>query len=616
VEAEAFLWEKDAPEPYGRLYQCPHCGDAGERLATHQDRQNALPFAAGGLHRARALERISPRDDPDRTHAEEALSTYLPRAIYALTTLINKLDSLGGHPSQRELYALLLFALDQSNTLWPHPPGRPRPRQLSANRRFRENNIWLALEQSVGSLASEQPAVKVTSWPELPPETGGLALFEGRLKDLSALFRDQPGAAPAFRAAVGALPRPNQAYWTLSALWSGWLWGREAIGPFKSVLRRRRYDWSWHASALQAGLSHLVELLPFECPFFGIIGEAETGFVSAALVAADQAGFSLDGLALRLDSAQAQISWKRAEHHKSEGNPALKRGSEPIAEAARDHLRQRGEPAPYLPLHIAGLVSTSPADQGNFDELQAMVEEALSPTHGFRRFGGGEKSAEAGLWWLGEEPQPPQVPLADQVEMALVRNLHKYPGCTLSEIDSAVCAAIPGLLTPDYDLVAACLDSYGEQAPPGSGRWQVRPSDGAQARHADLAATQALFATLGTRLGYTVQGQKPVIWLEAGERVAYVFYLLASTTFGELVFTNPYPAGQSLIVLPGARANLAVFKQRRDPRLRQAIEAGWRFLKFRHLRHLADTPNLTRDNLDEQLSLDPLTDAPEQMRLL
>ncbi|HJW89650.1 MAG TPA: hypothetical protein VJ436_03305 [Anaerolineales bacterium] len=634
VEAEAFLWEKEAQEPYGRLYQCPHCGDAGERPATRQDRQNAQRFSAGGLHRARALERIALRDDPDRPHAEEALSTYLPRAIYALTTLINKMDSFASVPAggrQRELYALLLYALDQANNLWPHPVARPRPRQLSAHRRFRENNIWLALEQAVDNLASQQPAVKLTTWPELLPETGGLVIFEGRLKDLSNMDQNQPGAVPEFRATVGALPRPNQAFWTLSALWAGWLWGREAIGPFKSVLRRRRYDWTWHATALHAGLSHLSPLLPAETPFLGLVAEAEPGFLGAALVAADQAGFSLEGLALRSDSAQAQISWRRTAGLKIKAASSPERLYNLAAGAAFDHLRLRGEPASYLPLYVAGLstlleaagVSSKEGGPPNepqaiaesFESLQTILEQSISPFRGFHRYGGGEKSPEAGLWWLADEPRP-QIPLGDQVEMAVVRTLHKFPGCMLSEIDAAVCAALPGLLTPDSDLVTACLESYGEQAPPGGGRWQLRPADVSQARRADLTSIRAALEALGSRLGYTIQGQKPSLWLDEEGQAAYVFYLLASTTFGELVFTNPYPAGKSLIVLPGARANLAVFKQRRDPRLRQVLETGWRFLKFRHLRHLSESPSLTRDNLDEQLPLDPLTDAPEQMRLL
>ena len=41
-------------------------------------------------------------------------------------------------------------------------------------------------------------------------------------------------------AALAVLPRPNQAYWTLSAMWSGWLWGIEAVAPLHSALERIR----------------------------------------------------------------------------------------------------------------------------------------------------------------------------------------------------------------------------------------------------------------------------------------------------------------------------------------------------------------------------------------
>jgi hypothetical protein len=126
---------------------------------------------------------------------------------------------------------------------------------------------------------------------------------------------------------------------------------------------------------------------------------------------------------------------------------------------------------------------------------------------------------------------------------------------------------------------------------------------------------RTLLADLGSRLGYLSQGEKPLLWIDEQEQVARAFYVLASATFSELVFNNPHPAEASIIVLPGARANLAVFKLRRDPRLRQAIDQGWSFVKFRHLRRLVESPVLNRQNLAEMLTLDPLTDAPPQMRL-
>jgi len=52
------------------------------------------------------------------------------------------------------------------------------------------------------------------------------------------------------------------------------------------------------------------------------------------------------------------------------------------------------------------------------------------------------------------------------------------------------------------------------------------------------------------------------------------------------------------------------------PRLRSAIQDGWRLIKFRHLRRLADDLNLERGNLDQLLDLDPLAYQDPQMPLL
>ena len=96
VQVEAYVWEKGAQAPLGRIYHCP-CGEEGEFDVTEDDlslytRVTAMEI----LDRANALERVTRRDDPDRVHAEQALECYQPRAIHALITTINKLDS---HPS-------------------------------------------------------------------------------------------------------------------------------------------------------------------------------------------------------------------------------------------------------------------------------------------------------------------------------------------------------------------------------------------------------------------------------------------------------------------------------------------------------------------------------------
>jgi hypothetical protein len=79
-------------------------------------------------------------------------------------------------------------------------------------------------------------------------------------------------------AVIGSVPRPNQAFWTLSALWAGWLWGKDAVEPYKVALRRRRYDWAWSATALFAIFEHLNGLLADGVPMFGLIPEPEPAF--------------------------------------------------------------------------------------------------------------------------------------------------------------------------------------------------------------------------------------------------------------------------------------------------------------------------------------------------
>lgn len=95
----------------------------------------------------RALERVAGLNDPDRGHVEEALSVYLPRAVLALFTIINKLDGIFGVPDNlaNHLRALLLSACDEANALWPEDGSRQRPKQLTLPGRFLEEKCLAVL---------------------------------------------------------------------------------------------------------------------------------------------------------------------------------------------------------------------------------------------------------------------------------------------------------------------------------------------------------------------------------------------------------------------------------------------------------------------------------------
>jgi hypothetical protein len=638
VMVEAFVWERGAAGPQAKLYTCAHCGAEGEHPVTETDLTRSAAFASPGPHRARALERVASLSDPDRQHAEDALEAYLPRAVYALFTLINKLEGLLLSPARRRaLWMLLLLACDQGNTLWAYPAERERPLQLTTPTRFRENNIWLALEAGAAQGYPDSPRVSVTRWPDLPPETGGICIWEGRLKELKDIL-----PSVSVGAVFTALPRPNQAFWTLSALWSGWLWGREAVGPFISVLRRRRYDWAWHTNALSSAFDHLRTVISSETPVYALFGPMEVGFLAAALVAGDDAGYQLQGLALQNSRQHAQILWKgNIQGHPSEaGEGRIARLERLGLDSSSAYLEQRAEPADHLHMTAAALAgvaganyfgrSDAPAGFGarpasrepvtqelpsqHFSQLQGALRDVLTYRGGFLRFGAGE-AVESGLWWLRRfESDIP--PLADRVEIAIVNYLVQHDESTFEALEGHLYTAFPGLLTPERDLIRICLESYAAEMPPRSGRWRLRPEDAPLTRRSELETVAGQLRRLAARLGFQAVELSPMRWVDTQGNTRYRCYTKASAVLSPLLLQCEAPLDQVLIVIPGGRAQLAGYKLNNDPRLMLAVKGGCRLIKYRHLRWLLETPLLTPDQFMAQLDVDPLTLSDSQMRLL
>jgi len=445
------------------------------------------------------------------------------------------------------------------------------------------------------------------------------------------------------------LPRPNQAYWTLSALWAGWLWGHVANASFKSVLHRRRYDWEWHTEALYSAMRSLAALLRPGTPVLGLIGETEAGFLTAALLSAELADFDLLGLALRAEEGQAQIVWQRSDPEVIERRPPEGARAQnlpaAIQAAAQDYLRQLGETAshPQLPAAALGALAQShrmlaapdspeaPAAE-RFKQLGTALEQALIQPNAFSRYGGSSRSLETGVWWLPEGAARPRsgpaqedsASLSDRVEMEVVRYLQKNPGSPFEQVDQTLCTQFTGLLTPSRSLIQECLASYGQAHPPGGPGWQLRPEDAPAARRADLQAMKDLLDLTGTRLGFRIEtlnpdhGRSVLVWLDANGEAASAFYVIASAMLGSVVFAAHGVAlpTRRMIILPGGRARLVEYKLSHDPRLRSALQDGWRLIKFRHLRRLADDLSLRRENLERMLDLDPLANQDPQMPLL
>ena len=609
IQPQGYLWRRGETQPFARIYRCPNCGDEGERPTTQADIQRLSLPGNPQLHQARALERVALPGDPLREEVQEIAQFFLPRSLYFLTTLINRIEGLSlADMRRRLLIALSLSVCDDANSLWPYPEGRSRPRQLVVPPVFRENNLWLALESAHESWNLPGSQVPVTHWPELPPEDGGICIFPGRLKALMPL----PETIP-LQAVVAVIPRPNQALWTLSALWSGWLWGRDAVVPLRSALERQRYDWHWHANALYSVFSSLSQAISKEIPIWGMMPELVPGFLNAVFMAADTAGLGVRGIALQREDDLAQISLQSdvLPVPRSKAN----RWEDVIQQAVEQHLVQAAEPATYLPLHTASLVALAAGRLLTHGERSIQSETLTNLQNSFTKVFKGplivrcerqpSANIETGWWWLANAGQISELGLADQVEIELVKWLIRNPGRSFSEIEAALFQLFPGLQTPAEELLRVCLGSYAASSGANPPLWQIRPSEAPSVRRADLDTIRRGLDRLAKKLDFQPEGEMPVAW-KSNRQAEYLLFPMASAIIGKNVLVQQaLPPSRCLLVVPGSRINLILYKMRHNPLLAEAVAEGWRMIKFRQLRQMLEQPNLTPIMFENLVEGDP-----------
>ena len=614
ISADYFVWDKEAGEPVLKFYSCPHCSHTIEEATNGDDLLRAHEHERSGLQHAMALEQLAPQGSPERQLAEEALEVYPSRAVYAIVTLLNKLDQLDADQTVR---ALLLSALDQANALWSHPEGRRRPLQLSASAHFLENNVWRALEQSAGHWAQPDLGVGLkewTNWQNLEP--GTITIYPGPVRELAT---ELPSGQ--VQQILTVIPRPNQAFWTLSALWASWLWGREAAEPLRGALHRRRYDWAWHASALRSTLRTMKEAVGQEAQVMGFIPDAEPGFMAATLAGFDGGGYRLTGRALRLEG-QAIFTWERAASSGRSVNPNSLRDS--MSQAARRALQVRGEPARYALPHIAAfsalaekrlLAGIRPSDtRSALGVVGEQLDEVLSDRQVFLHVGRGLEP-ESGRYWLADDSQVDEN-LADRIEDMVLAELRSTDGITAVGVDTRLCKQLPGLLTPDRRLLMATLRSYAQQDPEDR-LWRFRSEDQPEARKADVEEILKLLKSLGVQLGYGVSGTDAIEWSDRSDQSSLLFRVDETAKLGSVMRGHARSSAEiEAIVIPGGRGALVAEKARRDLRLQAWLESGLHIIKYRHVRRLSEDTTLNRENLFERLALDPPGTEDPQLPLL
>ena len=615
IQPMGYVWESKGEIPIAKVYTCPHCGDSGEKPISELDIQNLERLGNIGLHRTRAFQRVMQGGDYEKESIETALDCYLPRAIYVTMLLVNRLEVLLlKKPERLLLQAILVSVFDDATSLWNWPEKDHRHLQLSLPSRFLEKNLWISLDTTPAIWKQEGNAVPVSYWPKLPPLEGGICLYQRRLADQKSLLDAEKPAA-----LISIFPRPNQAFWTLSALWSGWLWGRKGVTSMRSALSRRRYDWDWFAQAIRASFQPLASGLIQGTRVFGLFPQSTPNFYLGLQTGMHIAGFNATGAASRLADDLIQCQWALTTRSPLSGDLNLRA-------LIADFLNKRGEPANYLEimthclteLSISGNlpVSMTALSDSLFSEIQNEITGILRDSQFLQSYNSSQSGGSH--WWLCDT-RLVQIPLSEQVELSILDILLKREPVDKHDVENQICSQYRGSLTPPAELIQLCLESYADPDLKAIHHYLLNPDEDLNKRDLDLIEMRSLISLCAQKLKVKEESEAgSIIWKAQKDDIFYRFIFIDSCSMSKLIQETPSDEGvNNVILFPGSRSRLLAYRMNHDPRLEAASEQNWNFVKFRTLRRLAAQENLTLDLWKEILISDPpLWDPPTQFQLL
>jgi len=586
IQAREYLWKKNEPRPYARLIDCPVCKTSGEYSIEVQDHSALeLPGNLQLLH-SRALERIGIPYVAENPVVAEVVASYPERSFYALFNLINRIEALPVMEDKKNLLrALLLSVCDAGNMLWPHPQVTTRPRLITIPSEFREANLWLDLQNAVNEWIERGPEIEYTIYPEIPKGGSGICLFPGRLGGLGQL----PVAINP-QASLAVVPYPNQAFWSYSAVWSGWIWGKETAGALHGVLGRQRFDSRWVGAVLTAAFANL----PHSIPFYAQIPEISPGLLMAVLAAGQAGGLKLEGAAFEQDSELAEIVWTTGYRNEIALPNSI---THLLRDMMSDDLLERGEPATYLQLagaaleriiHLGLLPAGSPR---SFDDILTRISQGLKETfedQAFFKVFGSRAPDSQGMWWFHKEPSITSS-LADRVEKAVVEQLEQAETIVVSDIQKKLNGNFRGFFTPPTSLIEAVLISYGNLDSQKPGFYRLEREKSPQAFTSQLDDIGALIQKLGKKLKFDVVKKTIPRWEKDG-KPAYLFFLTLDGCLSRWLEEFPHQGSTNFLVCPEIRQELLNFKINSNPHLQEAM-GNWRILGFDQLRRIAANPD-------------------------
>ena len=614
VQAEGFIWEKGIAHPVGRVYSCPYCGDSGERETTDDDLETIHQLGNLDIYQSRARQRVGVTQAYEADSINAALACYLPRALYVCMLMVNRLELLEMDKDMKKfLRAALLTVFNDAHNLRHWPPRDYRFLQFAVPQRSLEVNLYLSLTRAHQKWPQVAPSIPITYWPKLPTESGGVCFFQSRLAEKETLFKDLTAVA-----ITTIFPRPGQAYWTFSALWAGWLWGKKAVIPLRSALGRRRYDWFWYMKAIYQSMRRIQIKPDASFRVFGIFPHFTPNLVFGLLKGMECAGLGLRGAAFRKNEELFQAEWSSTPNAKDE---KMK-----IADVIRDSLQGIQEPLDFERIMMLTILKQSfnradvhtikEIEENEFtvlnDEIKRIAEKGsvLIPT---------AATTQYGSKYILYERDDTTAPLSEQVEASIRFILQTANEISRHSIDRMVCRQFMQRLTPEKELVNVVIDAYAEQVAAGMPQVKLRKQEYQEARESDIVEMENLIEDIGGRLGFATSRSKPIIWSDPKtNKTIYDFYITTSAeTANPVLKPALHEEAEHVLIYPGSRAALIHYRMQEDQRYSEAIDHHWHFVKFRHVRRLAEDDHLSAASWKVLLDRDPpMREPPAQLQII
>ena len=617
IQPDGFIWEKGKDQPISKLYHCQFCTDKGEKDISDFDLKNLDRLGNLGIHRSRAFQRVISGGEYKQASLNAALDCYLPRALYVCMLLVNRLERLSLKKDQAKyLRAILLSVFNDAHSLKHWPPRDYRFLQLSVPTKSFEGNLFLSLQTAFQHWKHINTAVKISYWPNLPDECGGICFYQRELTEKDILISNNTPAA-----ITTIFPRPGQAFWTLSAVWSGWLWGSKAVSPIRSALGRRRYDWYWFTKAVHIALKRIAPSLQDNTLALGMLPQYTPNLAFGLFTGVHASGFELGGSAFRASDEMLQCQWKKRPTSKS-----VLQSEVDLRKIIDQFLTARGEPAEYHRIIMQTIIelarengmpfNLSEVKESDFTRLQNLIKQLLAETNFLKPFPsdlpGGSR------WWFLNEKNI-ELPISEKVESVIQKLLLSRKEIHLGDLDQKICEKFTGERTPEPELVNTILQSYAAPKPNDPYLFRLRSNESADARERDLKEIKGILIKIGKSFKLKASGNSIIYWKDpASKSCSYIFYPTISTEISQFVYKHePLGNAQQVIVFPGSRSSWIYYRLQHDPRFASAVENNWHFLKFRYLRRLAKKDGLDLHSWIELLDSDPpLWDPPTQLQFL